>query len=158
MVKNKFLYHGSPKKLIGNKLIPTLADDLERNPENMKEGVYATDLKDIAIAMAIISTKGVLGAGLNNFGNGKYGKIYLGKPKQKYIYLHTLPLDTFSKCKGVDNQYFSKMPVIPIKTERISVKDYMYLIKKATRKEVVDWGRRHFNKLGDVIKSRLDLK
>ena len=38
-MKNKILYHGSPKKLIGDKLIPSLAEDLEKNPENMEKGV-----------------------------------------------------------------------------------------------------------------------
>jgi hypothetical protein len=142
-MKSNFLYHGSPRKLNGGRLIPTLAEDLAKNPENMKRGVYATDKKEIAIAMAIISTKGVIGAGLDNFGRGRYGKIYLGKPKQKYISLHYLPIKTFKKSKGVRNQFFSEGAVEPVKTEKLLVEDYIGLVKYATKREIKGWKEKY---------------
>lgn len=39
----KELYHGSPKKLIGDKLNPSLGIDSDERPENRLYGVYATD-------------------------------------------------------------------------------------------------------------------
>jgi len=143
--KMKILYHGSPRRLKGDRLIPTRAEDLEKNQENMKKGVYATDKKEMAIAMAIISSKGVLGASLDDFGNGKYGKIYFGKPKQKYIYLHILPKENFEKCNSVKNQHFSKKAIKPLITERLLVKDYMELIKYADKKESEEWKEKNWS-------------
>ena len=96
--------------------------------------------------MAIISSKGVLGASLNYFGKGKYGKIYLGKPKQKYIYLYSLPSKSFHKCKRVSNQYFSNKLIKPIKTEKIFIEDYIHLIKNTTKKETEKWKKKYLEK------------
>ena len=51
------LYHGSGKKLEGNYLKPRKADDLGRTKSNSYLGVYASDLKNQAIAMGIVSGK-----------------------------------------------------------------------------------------------------
>ena len=139
----KYLYHGSTK-LIKGKLIPNRAKDLEKNPENMIIGVYATDIKEVAIAMAIISLDGVIGASLLNYKKGRaIGKIYLGWPKRKYVYLYTLPSDSFRKSKGIKNQYVSTKPVKPIKIEKIIVKNYIHLVEKSTKKETLNWCKKY---------------
>ena len=49
MRKIKVLYHGSPRKLVGEKLNPSGGDDSKVRPENNLFAVYATDRKDLAI-------------------------------------------------------------------------------------------------------------
>lgn len=139
----KSLFHGSTR-LIKGKLIPKTAEDLEEHPSNIIKAVYATDKKEVAIAMAIISLRGVNGASLLDYKKGKpVGKIYIGWPKAKYVYLYTLPEKTFKKSKGVRNQYYSEKPVKPINVERINIKDYLHLIKKATKKETLAWCKKY---------------
>jgi hypothetical protein len=57
MTQNKILFHGSSNKLIGEKLNPSQGEDSEERPENNIFGVYATDRKDLAIAMGIMGTE-----------------------------------------------------------------------------------------------------
>ncbi len=63
-MKPKYVYHGSVRKIKGSKLLSRKAKDLGNNPENLHKAVYATNIKNIAIAMAIISCKGVNSASL----------------------------------------------------------------------------------------------
>jgi len=61
-------------------------------------GVYATDKKDAAIVMGIIS-----GAGLSSMHiyNGRAeGIIYTGWPKRDKVYLYVLPSKHFEKLPG----------------------------------------------------------
>ena len=127
--ERKNLYHGSVRKIIGNRLLPRIPQDLEKKPENLHKGVYATTIKEIAITMAIISCKGVNWASLS-FNKKPYGKIYEGWPKQKFVYLYTLPSEPFKKSGGSGKQYVSLKPVRPIKVKKLLVKDYIYLVKK----------------------------
>jgi len=140
MRKPKILYHGSPNKLIGNNLMPSKGEDYEDRPENNQTGVYATEVKEIAIAMAIISSKGVIGAGLDDYKPGKSpGIIYIGRPKQKYVYLYTLSPEGFKQTPSIKKQWISKKPVKPIKIERLNVKDYKHLIRYPEEEEVKKW-------------------
>ena len=93
-MKTKFLFHGSIRKIKGDKFIPKKPQDLEENPDNLLYGIYATSVKEVAIAMAIISCKGVNWASLS-FNKKPYGIIYKGWPHQKYIYLYRLPIKSF---------------------------------------------------------------
>ena len=52
------LYHGSPKKIV-EELVPKKAKDLDSTKQNMLKGVYATDIKDVAITMGIVGIEGV---------------------------------------------------------------------------------------------------
>ena len=141
----KKLYHGSTK-IIEGKLVPKKAEDLEKHPENMIKAVYATDKKEIAIAMAIIGCKGVLGASLINYKKGKpAGKIYIGWPKQKYIYIYTLDKKYFKKSRGVKNQFISTKSVKPLKREKLIVRSYLHLIKRASKKEIESWSKKYKN-------------
>jgi len=142
MKKPKYLYHGSIRKITGEKLIPKKAEDLEKDPKSMHRAVYATDVKNIAIAMSIISCKGVYGADLK-FKKKPYGIIYDGWPKQKYIYLYTLDAKDFEQMGGDGKQWASFNAVKPIKTERLIVEDYLNLVRKATKTETNRWLKKH---------------
>jgi len=137
-MKPKNLYHGSIRKIKGNKFTPRQAEDLGKLPENLHKAVYATNVKEIAIAMAIISCKGVNGSSLS-FKKKPYGTIYKGWPKQKYIYLYILPSDTFVQMGGSGKQWASFKPVKPLKVNKLKISDYLYIIRKATKKEIKRW-------------------
>jgi len=139
-MKPKYLYHGSVKRIEGNKLLPRQARDLENLPENLHKVVYATNIKNIAIAMAIISCRGVNASSLK-FKKKPFGIIYEGSPKQNYIYLCVLPSKTFKQEGGGGNQYYSLKPVKPIKVEKLKVRDYLLLVRKATKKE--KWNKKY---------------
>jgi len=129
-MKIKYVYHGSPRKLIGSKLIARKPQDIERKKENIAKGVYASDLKNAAIAMAIISCKGVLYASLNTSKpTSKPGIIHKGFPQQKYIYLYTLDAKDFKRTSKGSHQWRCPKSVKPIKITKLRVKDYMHLIK-----------------------------
>ena len=133
-MKPKFLYHGSIRKILGY-LTPHKPEDLENRKENIKKGVYASNIKNDSIAMAIISSKGVIYASLS-FKKRKKALIYEGWPKQRYIYLYTLPSITFNKSSNKSSQWVSRIKVKPTKIERLKIKDYIHLIRKATEKEI----------------------
>lgn len=102
-MKPEHLYHGSVREIDGNKLLPKQAEDLEEKPENLRRAVYATNIKEIAISMALISCKGVIYSSLR-FIKKPFGIIYEGWPQQKHIYLYTLPIKTFKQEGGSGNQ------------------------------------------------------
>lgn len=127
---------------MGDKLLPRQAEDLEKKPENLHKAVYATNVKEIAIAMAIISCKGVYGTGLK-FKKKPFGIIYDGWPKQKFIYLYILPVNTFQKSGEGGRQWASFEPVKPLKVEKLSVKDNLDLVRKASKVEVDRWLKKY---------------
>ncbi len=150
MKRPKFLYHGSSKKIIGDKIIPKRAKDLADRPENIHNAVYATKSKEIAIAMAIISCIGVFRSSLSFTKHGKhktYGTIYKGWPLQKYIYLYILPSKTFKATDKYGFQWISGKTVKPEKVEKLLVKDYLKLVRKASKKEIKEFKERYKEKL-----------
>ncbi|MBN2642781.1 MAG: hypothetical protein JXR78_14100 [Victivallales bacterium] len=134
MSTSSYLYHGSTRKIKGKILLPSQADDLAKRPENLHCAVYATDVKEIAIAMAIISCKGVMSSSLI-FKQEPFGIIYEGWPKQKYVYLYTLPKREFEKTTANEKQWISYKPVQPIKVQKLLVADYLHLVREATMRE-----------------------
>lgn len=123
----KILYHGSAKKLVGDKLFPKQAKDVDKiKKQNMLKGVYATDIKKTAIIMSILHSNGVKEASLD-ISNSK-GVIYSGSPRQKQTYLYVLPRKNFKRVSN--NQFVSIKPVKPLKIEKINVKDYLHFIKR----------------------------
>ncbi len=144
MEEIKFLYHGSPKKLVGEKLIPKKPHDLGNRKDNLNYGIYATDLKESAIAMAIISSEGVHAASLNFSKDKKCkGIIYKGWPTQKEIYLYALNSEQFIQTGKIKHQFLSNQPVKPLSIEKILIKDYLYLIRNATDKEKERWIKKY---------------
>ncbi len=142
MLKPKYLYHGSPKKIIGDELIPHQAHDLEKRPENLHKAVYATSEKELAIAMAIISAEGVIYSSLS-FGDFPPGVIYQGWPEQEIVYLYTLPVESFEPCGPQSKQWISYQPVKPIKIEELLLEDYLHLVRKASADEAKKWIARY---------------
>ena len=131
----KKLYHGSIREIKGDYFRPKQPQDLEKNPDNLHMVVYATSKKEVAIAMAIISCKGVNWASLS-FKRKPYGIIYEGWPKQEFIFLYTLPSKSFRMSGGGGKQYVSADPVKPLSVEKLAVQDYLYLVRKGTEKEI----------------------
>jgi len=149
-MKPKFVYHGSAKKIIGEKLIPKKAKDLAQTVDNSQTGVYASEFKDESIAMGILKNKGVKGSSIDR---GRHNGmptmdavIYHGFPKQNYFYLYTLPSENFVNRPKGSLQWISTKPVKPEKVEKLSVKDYLHLIRRATKKEIGDWDKNYNNK------------
>jgi len=143
-MKTKVLYHGSSRKLVGETLNPSLGDDSEERPENNLFAVYATNRKDLAIVMAIIGCKDVIGGSIDEYKKGKLNaRIYGNYPNQEFIYLHHLPIKTFKQTKIDKHQFVSFEKVKPIKTEKIRVKDYYHLVKVATKNETNKWVKKY---------------
>jgi len=144
MNPKNILYHGSSKKLVGKKLNPSWGDDSEERPENNLFAVYATDRKDLAIVMAMIGCEEVIGGSIDEYKMGKLNaRIYGNYPKQKYIYLHYLPTETFKQTKIDKHQFVSFKAVKPIKTEKIILKDYHHLVRIATKEETIKWVKKY---------------
>ena len=143
--KLKVVYHGSPKKFKGRFLIPHKPHDLGKRKVNVIKGIYTTDIKNSAIAMAIISAKGVVSGTLFY---RKRSIIYEGWPKQKYVYLYHLPIQFFRETPKKSHQWVSVVKVKPIKTEKLKIKDYLCLIKKATKEEIHKFFKKYNIKRG----------
>ena len=141
-MKIKYVYHGSARKLTGEKLVPKRARDVDGKPENILRGVYASDIIDEAIAMGILSCKGVKGASCGvHRQNSKMvdAIIYDGWPLQDYFYLYTLASKNFENRPDGSHQWVSPRPVKPEKIEKLSIRKYLHLIRKATKKEKERW-------------------
>ena len=129
---------------MGEKLNPSQGEDSDERPENNQFGVYATDRKDLAIVMAIIGCKDVIGGSIDEYKQGKLNaRIYGEFPKQEFIYVYHLPLETFKQTKIDKHQFVSLVAVKPIKIEKLRVNDYTYLIQKTTKKETADWLKKY---------------
>lgn len=127
-MKLKMLYHGSSRKI--KKLNPKKAHGLNRKEDRLL-GVYATRIKNFAITMALISSRGIKGkTSIDMKGKKIKGIISQGWPKQKYIYLYILDPKEFRNIPKGSHQYISQKSIIPIKENKLLVKDYIYLIKK----------------------------
>lgn len=148
MEKPKYLYHGSGKGLVGDKLVPKKANDLAGTEDNSLNGIYASSVKDQAISMALHSCEGV--------GEGELGMhkvngelkiqdsvIYRGWPTQKYVYLYTLPSETFNNKPLGSAQWVSFDSVKPVKIEKLPVEKYIHLVRKATDKEREKFFKKH---------------
>ena len=147
MSRPNVLYHGSSRELEGETLNPSWGDDSEERPENNLFAVYATDRKDLAVVMAMIGCKDVLGGSIDEYQDGKLNaRIYGNYPSQEYIYLHYLPTDTFEQTKIDEHQFVSLVPVKPIKTEKIRVRDYLHLARIATKEETDKWIKKYGKK------------
>ena len=142
MKKPKQLYHGTRKKIIGNKLEPRKARGLGKEKGKLT-AVYATDKKDAAIVMGIIS--GALTSSMHFYKRKAKGIIYEGWPKREEVFLYYLPSNNF---KQIDNwQWTSDLPVKPIKIQKLKIEDYIHLIRKATKKEKEKFMNKHRKEL-----------
>ena len=139
-MKPMYLYHGSGKK-IQDSLIPKKASD-KTNKDNSLNGVYATNWRKWAIIMGIFGSRGIKRASTHITGKNKIDAVlYEGYPKQDYFYLYTLPSKTFKNKPKGGLQWVSLKAVKPKKIEKLAIKDYIHLIRKATKKEKKEWTR-----------------
>ena len=144
MTELKVLFHGSPNKLTGEKLNSSQGDDSDERPENNQFGVYATDRKDLAIVMGILGCKEVKGGSIDEYQEGELNaRIYGEFPKQEYIYVYHLPIETFNQTEIDKHQFVSSVAVKPIKVEKLKVKDFTHLIQKATKEETTYWIKKY---------------
>ena len=141
-MKLKMLYHGSPKKIKGKFLIPNKPQDLGKPIKKIKKGVYATHIKNNAIAMAIICSKGVISGSLN-FKKNKKAIIYEGWPKQKYIYLYSFLSEGFIKESKKSSEWISQNKVRVIDVQKLKINNYLNLLRKATDKEIKRFFKKH---------------
>jgi hypothetical protein len=134
-VRSMQLYHGSSKPLLGEELEPSQAYDHPDRPENNQLAVYATDRRDLAIVMAMISANGGNGS-IDEYSEGKLNaRLYGGYPKQEFLYLHQLATDTFTQTQIDSHQYVSLVAVRVVKTEKIRVSEYHHLARIANPEE-----------------------
>ena len=134
MTETLTLWHGSPRKIVGEYLLPMQAGDISGSPENNHDGIYAIDKREFAIVMAILKCKGTrCGSMLDLSATVPEGIIIEGWPVQKQVYLHRLAADTFRQVSG--NQWVSFSRVKPLETEEIAVKEFMHLIRPAIDEE-----------------------
>lgn len=150
MKKPRYLWHGSSKEIKGDKLISREARDLGEHPENLLRAVYATDKRDLAIAMAIIKSEGVRCSSLNFNGVPPYAVIYGGKPEQSHIYLYKLSGETFQEAGHKGRQWTSSEPVKPLEVLKIPLESQMHLVREATEKEKEEF----FRRFGEKIKQK----
>ena len=141
-MKPKYLWHGSSKKLKGDKLVPNKPGCLSGKKENIHTGVYANDNKMEAILMGAVSGEGVNGSGLRISKRNVFGIVYEGWPRNKYFYLYTLLSANFENCPKGSSQWISFEPSKPVKIEKLKVKDYIHLIRRPTPSEGKKWKER----------------
>ena len=110
--------------------------------EKIKKGVYATDIKNNAIAMAIISSKGVISGSLN-FKKNKKAIIYEGWPRQKYVYLYGFLSKGFIKDSKKSSEWISQNKVKIINLKKLKIKNYLNLVRKATDEEIKRFFKKH---------------
>ncbi len=136
-----YLYHGSINLLQGEHLIPRKAKDIRDIKANTQIGIYATDVRNSAIAMAILHSPGVNGSRLlKSYGDEPCAIIFEGWPDEKLeIFLYKLPKDTFKPTPPIEHQFISYVPVKPIEVEQLRVKDYLHLIRRPTYAELSEW-------------------
>ena len=145
-MKPKYVYHGSGTKIKGT-LILKQAFDLGKNSDNTKKGIYASDHKEEAIVMGILKCKSIKGASVH-IQKIKHklimdAVIYGGSIKQNHFYLYTLSSKNFKNIPKGSPQWISSKSVKPIKVEKLLVKDYIYLVRKATKEEKEEWWQEH---------------
>jgi 8-oxo-dGTP pyrophosphatase MutT (NUDIX family) len=131
MKKPKFLYHGSGKRL--EVLEPSQPTD--HNPGHDKKGVYATDLKDMALGFSAKDS-----AKTSGFKSRKTNihYIYEGWPDlNSIVYLHILDSKDFEY--NAPCEYICSKKVKPIRIEEYRVSDLQHLFRKATKKDLKEF-------------------
>jgi hypothetical protein len=125
-MKPKCLYHGSPKKIPTNTLSPHQSLGVGQHTERLT-AVYATDRRDVAIVMGLIS--GTLSR-MYLDRNSARGILYERWPRRRHLYLYTVVSRGFHR---VDRwQWCAKDPVEVLKVETLRAKDYRGMLRRAT--------------------------
>lgn len=141
--KPRYVYHGSPK-LIEGMFELRAPRDLNKDPDNIVEGVYASSVKDKAIGMAVSGATGVISSGMGfGIGNKRKGIIYEGWPNQEYVYLYTFDPKPFIRRPADSTQFIATKKVSPLKVEKLRTVDHIHLVKKASKRELNNFHKKH---------------
>jgi hypothetical protein len=136
-MKPRVLFHGTPTRMIGSSLRVSLGRDSGGKSDNSKLGVYATDLRSVALTrcLANVRCKGVESCSFG-YDGPPYGVIYRGWPLQEVVFLYTVPSTGFKSAGGMGHQWVSTRAVEPISEEVVCVSDIIYLVRRATSVEM----------------------
>jgi len=131
-MKPKFLWHGSIKK--HKVLKPSQAVDLTGIKESNLKGVYATDIKELAIEFTLVDKKYQKYADYSK--NPVQMVILDGDIRRgEYGYLHKLDSKDFKELPEGSHQWVCMKEVKPIEIIKIKVDDYEHLTRKASKKD-----------------------
>ena len=133
-IRPDLLYHGSVHEIDGP-IVPKQARDRARSRPNTRVGVYATEKKNVAIAVAICKCiDGISAVNLLNIDEDKPpGELWFGRlPQNRLIYLYTCRSDTFEMTGG---QWVSSCPVLPVDRQTLRVSEHLHLIRVLGRWE-----------------------
>jgi hypothetical protein len=131
-MKLKYLWHGSINK--HKKLEPSKAVDLSGHPDSNKKGVYATDIKELAIEFGLADKK------LHKFADYSKNPVQLvlieGSIRTgKKFYLYKLHKTNFKETPKGSHQWVSIKSIKPIEILELNVDDYKHLVRKANKKD-----------------------
>ncbi len=138
-MKPKLLYHGSSEYI--KILTPHLANDAN-NPAGCLNGVYATDIKKVALAFTLGGIADRLGR-LSRFMEGKGSMVFVhGTPNIGGIgWLYILSSKNFKEISP--HQWISQKPIKPLKIIKIRVDKYSRIWRYATTAEKNKWKAEH---------------
>jgi hypothetical protein len=130
--KPPILYHGSPVHL--ERLEPRPARGV-RTAHDRLTAVYATDLRSLAIAFALMppSGAGALSCEVHLASDPQEPPrivYHAGRPTSGGVgWLYLLPSDTFEPLP--EHQWVSYSPIVPLACEQIQVEAYLHWIEYA---------------------------
>lgn len=146
-MKPDYVYHGSARNLVGARIKPQKAKDLSGKRENSYTGIYATDIRDHAVIMAILGSRGVNGSSLSLNDPEAKGIVYDGWPEQKEVFVYDLQSTNFRRTAPNSHQWISFDSIKPSRIETINVNDYIHMVREATAEEKNAWIEKHSKKL-----------
>lgn len=131
-MKPKYLWPGSVKK---HKIInPSKAIDLTGHPDSNKLGVYATDIKELAIEFGLVDKK------FQKFADYSKEPIQMviidgDIRKGELFYLYKFLNKGFQEMPKGSHQWFSFKSQNPIEIFELMVDDYKYLVRIANEED-----------------------
>ena len=138
-IQQQYLWHGSRQKI--DMLEPRQSVDTGGAAGSNQNAIYATSDPKVAIAMGLTTP----GSDTGMFPNDPQMVLFKGKiRKGEYVYLHKLPFNGPDGkpqfVQGGNTREFHSIPGVtgikPVKIKKVSVNDYMNLIRLATKKDL----------------------
>jgi hypothetical protein len=138
-IQQQYLWHGSRQKI--DMLEPRQAVDTGGAAGSNQNAIYATSDPKFAITMGLPTA----GSDYGHFPNDPQMVLFKGKiRKGEYVYLHKLPFNGPDGkpqfVQGGNTREFHSIPGVtgikPVKIKKVSVNDYMNLIRLATKKDL----------------------
>jgi hypothetical protein len=138
-LEQQYLWHGSRQKI--DMLEPRQSVDTGGAAGSNQNAIYATSDPKVAIAMGLTTP----GSDTGMFPNDPQMVLFKGKiRKGEYVYLHKLPFNGPDGkpqfVQGGNTREFHSIPGVtgikPVKIKKVSVNDYMNLIRLATKKDL----------------------